>query len=168
MTSMQTMPSTRREQWQEWCSTAGRLLLAGVWLVAGLSKITDPDSSVRAVRAYQLLPELAAEIVGNGLPLLELMLGVLMLVGFAVRVFSGVTAALLVVYMAGIASAWARGLRIDCGCFSKGGQLAANVEPAYGIDLLRDAGLVLVALLLVKWSTGRFAVDGLLRGGRKE
>lgn len=168
MTALETVPSTDHKSWQPWLSTLGRLILAGVWIAAGYSKITDLSASVRAVRAYRLLPETAVQIVGNGLPLLELMLGVLMLVGFGVRVVSGVTSVLLVVYMSGIASAWVRGLRIDCGCFSSGGQLPTNVQPTYGTELLRDACFLVIALLLVKWPTGRFAIDGLLRSGRKE
>jgi uncharacterized membrane protein YphA (DoxX/SURF4 family) len=168
MTASETVPLTDRKPWQPWLATVGRLLLAGVWLVAGFSKITDLSASVRAVRAYRLLPEAAAQIVGNGLPLLELMLGLLLLVGFGVRMVSAVTAALMVVYMSGIASVWARGLRIDCGCFGSGGQLAVGAKPTYGIELLRDACFVVVALLLVKWPTGRLAIDGLLRSGRKE
>jgi uncharacterized membrane protein YphA (DoxX/SURF4 family) len=46
----------------------GRLVLGGVWIVAGLSKVTDLGASVRAVRAYRLLPEVAAQVVGAGLP----------------------------------------------------------------------------------------------------
>ena len=34
-----------------------RLVLAGVLIVAGWLKLPDPAESVRAVRAYQLLPE---------------------------------------------------------------------------------------------------------------
>jgi uncharacterized membrane protein YphA (DoxX/SURF4 family) len=168
MTALETVPPTDRKPWLPWLSTLGRLLLAGVWLAAGLTKITDLDGSVRAVRAYRLLPEGVAEIVGNGLPLLELMLGVLLLVGFGVRVVAMITAVLMVVYMAGIASVWARGLSIDCGCFGSGGQLAANAKPTYGIELLRDAGFLVVALLLTKWPAGRFAIDGLLNRRRKE
>ena len=40
-----------------WLGTAARVLLGAVWIVAGASKITDLDASVRAVRAYRLLPD---------------------------------------------------------------------------------------------------------------
>jgi uncharacterized membrane protein YphA (DoxX/SURF4 family) len=161
-------PTAGSRPWVLWLSTLGRLLLAGVWLAAGLSKITDLDASVRAVRAYRLLPEVMAQIVGNGLPLLEVMLGLLLLVGFGVRLVAVLTAALMVVYIAGIISVWTRGLSIDCGCFGSGGELAAGQKPTYGLEVLRDTGFLLVAILLAKWPTGRFAVDGLLGGGRKE
>jgi uncharacterized membrane protein YphA (DoxX/SURF4 family) len=142
-----------------WLATAARLLLAAVWVWAAVAKIADPDASVRAVRAYQLLPEGLVELVGWGLPFLELGLAVLLLVGLATRFAAALSTVLLVVFMVGISSAWARGLRIDCGCFGGGG-----VDPTVGAgtylrELARDAGLVVVASLLALWPRSRFALD---------
>lgn len=141
-----------------WLSTAARLLLGGVWLVAGASKIADLDASVRAVRAYRLLPETAAQVVGAGLPAVELLLGVLLVVGAGVRAAAAVSAVLMLAFVVGIASAWARGLRIDCGCFGSGGELGAGQDPTYGLELARDAALTVLAVLLTRWPAGRLAL----------
>jgi uncharacterized membrane protein YphA (DoxX/SURF4 family) len=141
-----------------WLGTATRLLLGAVWLAAGASKITDLDASVRAVRAYRLLPETAAQVVGAGLPVVELLLGVLLLLGAGVRAAATVSAVLMLAFVVGIASVWARWLRIDCGCFGAGGELAAGQDPAYGVELARDAALLVVAVLLARWPAGRFAL----------
>jgi uncharacterized membrane protein YphA (DoxX/SURF4 family) len=144
-----------------WLGTAARLVLGAVWLVAGASKITDLDASVRAVRAYRLLPETAAQVVGAGLPGVELLLGVLLVAGAGVRAAAVVSAVLMFAFVVGIASAWARGLRIDCGCFGSGGELAAGQDPAYGVELVRDAALTALALLLARFPAGRLAIAGL-------
>jgi hypothetical protein len=78
------------------------------------------------------------------------------------------SAALMVIYMAAIASAWVRELRIDCGCFGSCGGLAAGVTPTYGVELRRDAALLVGAVLLARWPRGYFAIDGLLARGRNE
>jgi len=145
-----------------WISTVARLGLAVVWIVAGSLKVTDLAASGRAVNAYQLMPYDAAKIVGAVQPFLEIALGLLLLVGLAVRLSAGISAALLLILLAGIVSAWARGLQIDCGCFSKGGALAAGQTPEYAWEIARDVGfLVLAAILLCKpWT--RFSLDGLL------
>lgn len=147
---------------QPWLTTAGRLVLGGVWIAAGASKITDLDASVRATRAYELLPELAAQIVGAALPAVEILLGVLLVVGAGVRAVAVVSAVLMAGFVFGIASAWARGLQIDCGCFGSGGQLAAGESPTYGWELLRDGGLLVLAVLLAVWPMGKWSVDGLM------
>ncbi|WP_300011587.1 MauE/DoxX family redox-associated membrane protein [Pseudonocardia sp.] len=149
-----------------WLSTLARLVLGTAWIVAGATKITDLDASVRAVRAYRLLPETAAQIVGAGLPPAEILLGVLLVVGVGVRAGAVVSAVLMAAFVVGIVSAWARGLRIDCGCFGTGGELAVGEDPAYGWDLLRDAGLLALALALARWPVGRFGIDGALEARR--
>ena len=145
-----------------WLGTAARVLLGVVWLVAGAAKATDLDASVRAVRAYRLLPETAAQVVGAGLPFVELLLGVLLVAGAGVRAAAAISAVLMLAFVVGIAAAWARGLRIDCGCFGSGGELAAGQDPTYGLELARDAALTVLAALLARWPTGRLAIDGLL------
>ena len=62
-----------------WSGSLARLVVGGVWVVAGLLKLPDPAQNVRAVRAYQLLPEAVVptrratllpvlEIAGRGVP----------------------------------------------------------------------------------------------------
>jgi uncharacterized membrane protein YphA (DoxX/SURF4 family) len=140
-------------------ATLARLLLGGVWLWAGCAKVTDLDASIRAVRAYDLLPEAVVPAIGAALPLVEILLGVLLVLGAFVRPAAVVSAVLMAAFVVGIASAWARGLRIDCGCFGSGGLLAADAEPGYGWELARDGGLLLVAVLLAWRPASRFALD---------
>src|SRR5262245_17832385 len=125
-----------------WLGTLARLLLAAVFAWAAAAKITDLAASGRAVNAYQLMPYGLAKVVGAALPFVELMLALLLLAGLATRVTAALTGGLLAVYIGGIASVWARGLSIDCGCFSQGGQLAAGQHPSYLLDLLRDIALL--------------------------
>jgi uncharacterized membrane protein YphA (DoxX/SURF4 family) len=152
------------ERLAPWLATAARLLLAGVWVWAAAAKIADPDGAVRAVRAYWILPDGLAELVGWGLPFLELGLAVLLALGLATRFAAAASALLLGLFMAGIAAAWARGLRIDCGCFGGGGDDPTAGAGTYLVELARDAGLLLVAVLLAVWPRSRLAVDGRIAG----
>jgi len=140
-----------------WLATAARLLLGGVFLVAGLLKMPDPAAAVRAVRAYRLLPEPVVAPVAFGLPVLEIAVGVALLVGVFVRTAAIASAVLLVVFLVGVGSAWARGLQIDCGCFGNGGQVAA-ADTAYPAEVLRDSALLLVALALAWRPASRLAL----------
>jgi uncharacterized membrane protein YphA (DoxX/SURF4 family) len=143
-----------------WVSTAARVVLGGVFLVAGGLKVIDPQSSVAAVRAYRLLPTSVATIVGWGLPFAEIALGLLLLAGVATRLVAAAVVVLLVVFIAGVASAAIRGLSIDCGCFGGGGDVAPG-PTAYGSEIVRDVGLLLLALWLVWQPRSRFTLDRL-------
>jgi uncharacterized membrane protein YphA (DoxX/SURF4 family) len=139
-----------------------RVVVGAVWLVAGVLKLPDPAENVRAVRAYQLLPESVVPVVGHGLPILEILLGVCLLLGLVTRVAAVVSSALLIVFIVGIASAWARGLSIECGCFGGGAGPTENATAAYPWDIARDVGLLLVSLWLVWRPRTPWAMDNRL------
>jgi uncharacterized membrane protein YphA (DoxX/SURF4 family) len=146
-------------EWRLWAATAARLLLAAVWAWAAVAKISDPDAAVRAVRAYQLLPEALVRPVAWGLPFAELALAVLLAIGLATRLAAAGSAVLLGLFMVAVASAWARGLQIHCGCFGGGG-IAVGVQASdYLVELARDAGLLAIALLLAWRPHSRLALD---------
>jgi uncharacterized membrane protein YphA (DoxX/SURF4 family) len=125
-----------------------RLVLGGVILVAGLLKVGHLETSARSVRAYQLLPYDVAGYLGYGLPILEIAVGVLLILGLFTRFSAVVGGLLMLVFIAGIASAWARGLSIDCGCFGHGGTIQAS-QTQYPQEIARDLGLLACAAWLV-------------------
>lgn len=145
-----------------WFGVVARLVVGGVWLAAGLLKIADPTENVRAVRAYQLLPESIVPTVGHALPILEILVGGCLLAGVLVRANAVLSAVLLVAFVVGISSAWARGLSIECGCFGGGGGPAVNAAAKYPWELARDAGLLLLSGWLAWRPRTPYAVDDVL------
>lgn len=144
-----------------WLGLAARLATGAVWLVAGALKLPDPAASVRAVRAYDLLPEPMVPTVGHLLPVLEVVVGVLLLAGALTRGAAAVSAVLSVAFIIAIASAWARGLEIDCGCFGGGGY-DPDATSTYPREIARDVALLLASLFLVRLPRSRLALDSLL------
>lgn len=145
-----------------WITLAARVALAGVLFWAGWAKFTQPPALQRlAVEAYQLLPESLVGVVGYGLPVLEIVLAVMLLAGFATRFSAAIAGILMVVFIGGIISAWARGLTIDCGCFGGGGQVEAG-QTKYLQEILRDIGFLALAVWIFIFPKGRLAVDRLL------
>jgi uncharacterized membrane protein YphA (DoxX/SURF4 family) len=145
--------------------TLCRLGLAAVWLISGASKAGDPNQTFAAVRAYQVLPSGLVSSVAAVLPFLELAFGALVLLGIGTRLMAVLSGVLLLVYIAGVAQSWARGLTIDCGCFGGGGQVAAG-QTRYPQEILRDIGFLALAVWLVVRSRSLLAVDGLLNRRR--
>jgi uncharacterized membrane protein YphA (DoxX/SURF4 family) len=145
-----------------WVALVLRLGLSVVWLVSGGTKIVDLSQSVSSVAAYKLFPYWLSTVIGSAQPIIEVLLGVALLVGIAVRVMAAASAVLFLIYIGGIISVWARGLRIDCGCFSSGGALGTDQSTTYGLDIVRDIGFVLLALLVFWWSRSRFSLDSVL------
>jgi uncharacterized membrane protein YphA (DoxX/SURF4 family) len=151
-----------RVQWRGLVGVLARLVVGGVWVVAGASKLPDPAANVRAVRAYDLLPEAVVPVVGHALPVLEIIVGACLLLGLLTRGVAVVSALMLCAFVVGIASAWARGLSIECGCFGGGGGPAANARAAYPWEIARDVGLLLLSAWLVWRPRTPYAVDNVL------
>jgi uncharacterized membrane protein YphA (DoxX/SURF4 family) len=146
---------------KQWFGTLARLVVGGVWLAAGLLKVSDGAASVRAVRAYRLLPESVVPTVGHALPALEIVVGLALVAGALTRAAAVASSLLFVAFIIGISSAWARGLQIECGCFGGGG-FDADATSKYPWEIARDAGLLLLSLWLVWQPRTRVALDSLI------
>jgi uncharacterized membrane protein YphA (DoxX/SURF4 family) len=145
-----------------WFGVLARLVVGGVWIAAGLLKIPDPTENVRAVRAYQLLPESVVPVLGHLLPVLEILVGVCLVLGLLTRLSGVVSAILLVAFIVGISSAWARGLEIECGCFGGGGGPAEGASAKYPWEIARDLGLLLLSAWLIWRPRTPFSLDNRL------
>jgi len=146
----------------KWLLVLARLVVGGIWVVAGILKVPDPAESVRAVRAYDLLPESVVPTVGYGLPVLEIVLGVCLVAGLLTRGVAVVSALLFIAFIIGIGSAWARGLQIECGCFGGAGGYRAGADAAYPWEIARDVGLLALSLLLAWRPRSPWSADSLL------
>ena len=148
-----------------WLGLAARLVVGGVWIAAGALKLGDLTASGRSVVAYRIIPFDAAMFLGAVLPFLEVTIGLLLVLGLATRVIAVVSVVLFGIYIVAIASVWARGLRIDCGCFGTGGDLTGDQRPQYAIEIIRDIALLFVAGFLVLFPRTRLSLDGQLLDG---
>ena len=146
---------------KDWFGLVARLVTGGVWIAAGALKLPHPADSVRAVRAYDLLPEAIVPTVGHLLPVVEIVIGLCLVLGVLVRGASVVSALLFLAFIIGISSAWARGLSIECGCFGGGGEIP-DAAAAYPGEIARDVGLLALSLWLVVRPASRLALDNVL------
>ena len=150
-------------RFQPYITLLARLLLGGVLLVAGGLKVTKPTDSANAVAAYKLLPTNVAHLFGYALPWFEVALGILLIAGILLRPAAIAGGLIMLLFIAAIASAWARGLLLDCGCFGGGGEidpsLADQVHRTYFIEIMRDLGLALTALYLYFFPYGKLSFE---------
>ncbi len=147
---------------RRWVALAARLLLFAVWLLAGVQKIGSPREFLRAVRAYDATPEWLSQAIAYGLPTLEIALAIVLLLGVTTRYAAAVSAGLFAVFLIGLVQAAARGIKLECGCFGGGG---ISTTTNYTADILRDLGLLAVALFLVVYPVSQLAIDQLITQG---
>lgn len=131
----------------------GRFALAAVFLVAAYAKLKPQGevpwspASIRTslamfamqVDSYQMLSVNAVNFVAHTLPPFELLLGLWLLSGIALRFSSLMSTLLLGGFFTVMVRTYALGLEVSCGCFGPGEQLGTKT-------LLRDGSLLALSL----------------------
>ena len=146
---------------KDWFGLVARLLTGGVWIAAGALKLPHPADSVRAVRAYDLLPEAVVPTVGHVLPLVEIVVGACLVLGLLARGAAVVSLLLFAAFVFGISWAWSKGLQIECGCFGGGGT-KQGASDKYPGEIARDVGLGVLSAYLIWRPRTRLAADTFL------
>jgi uncharacterized membrane protein YphA (DoxX/SURF4 family) len=110
-----------------------------------------------------VLSDPLVHVVAILLPWIEIAIATLLILGLFMRFAGLATAAITIVFIAGMAQAKARGLEIDCGCFGSGAG-----EGVSWWDILRDIPLVLAGLYLSSRPRGPWQLDNLFGGEMEE
>ena len=122
-----------------------RLLLGGAFAYAAIQKILDPAAFAADIGHYRLLPYPLIPPLALYLPWLELTCSIGVLSRRRERGSLLLITGMCGVFCAALASAWFRGLDINCGCFGHG--TAASSLPW---AIARSFALGLIALLLLR------------------
>ncbi len=139
--------STPRSGWQAaWSflrdpypTLLSRAVVGLVFLLAGVSKGLDTNAFAAEISAYQIVPAPLVQPMAIALPLLEILIAVYVLIGLAQRWAAAAAGTLLVIFIGAMASALARGLTLDCGCFGNALGLSALRETVSAGSIARDA-----------------------------
>lgn len=144
-------------------SLLARVGVGVVFLVAGATKILEPDKFAKSIIAYQLVPEAATNAMALWLSWLEVISGVLLILGVKIRANAVIQGGLLVVFIAGVFSAMNRGLSIDCGCFSSTG-LGTMVGWK---KIFENIGLLILIIITYYSPKSAFSLETFLPMARK-
>lgn len=140
-------------------SLLARLAVAAVFIYAAYDKVWRPAEFATAVAVYELIPFWMINASSAILAWLELIVGVLLVLGIAVRAAALWTTGLLVFFIGLMIYSGLTGAGYDCGCFPGGGH-AAGYETA-----LRDVVFLIPSLWLV-FVPGRWLALAPGRGSR--
>jgi len=131
----------------------GRLVLGGIFIYAGYAKIFLPIMHPRPsigvalaffalqVGSYQILPPWGVNFVAHTLPFAEVALGLLLIIGWGLRIWATLGSLLMLGFFAAVAHSYAAGLQINCGCF-------ATPEPLTLWTVIRDGALAALAVVM--------------------
>lgn len=103
-----------------------RFTLGGLFLYAGVMKSANPEMFAESIAAFDILPTRLVNLVAHSLPLMEALLGFMMVIGWKLRAASLGITLLAIVFLVVIGQAVLRGLPVDCSCFG-----APSAQPTW-------------------------------------
>lgn len=129
-------------KWRDTVEWIGALALAGVFGVAAIPKIANPESFALMVFRYKILPYALVNLAAIYLPWIELAIAMALLwPGRSRRGAALLALLLLVVFWAALLFNLARGINVACGCFSVDPDARHNAA----LSLIRDTLLIACA-----------------------
>jgi uncharacterized membrane protein YphA (DoxX/SURF4 family) len=135
---------------RKYLALALRIVLGGVFLYAGGLKIADPAAFAGSVAAFKLLRTFGNYLVAATLPWVEVLCGLLLMIGVRTRPAATLILLMNLVFAVVLSSAIIRGLDIDCGCFRQGGP-----KTSPWLALLRDLAFIAGTVILLWLETRR-------------
>lgn len=125
-----------------------RLFFGFIFIFAAVTKIADPAGFSQSIYNYKLMPDFSINFLAIAFPWIELVTGILLVFGIAVKENSAILTGLLVVFIIAISISMARGLNIECGCFGtiEGSKVGL-------MKILENVGLLILGLILIKFDS---------------
>ena len=117
-----------------------RMMLGGIFVFAGLDKVFHPLAFAKSINNYQILPDQLVNLTAIILPWLELLLGSLLIFGVWLPGAIVLINLLLAIFFLALVFNAARGLNIDCGCFTT----TTTDNPSISWYLIRDVIFLLL------------------------
>jgi hypothetical protein len=132
----------------DWLYRLCRWTLGGTFIYAGGTKLLEPEIFAVLIEAYGIVPENLLMPVAIGLPLLEVIAGIGLLLD--IRGSLALIAGLLVLFMVVLGYGLWMGLDVDCGCF---GPEDPEAEAFHGLrlSLYRDLAMMAGVFFIYGW-----------------
>jgi len=123
-----------------------RLILGAVFIYASIDKIQNPADFAKAINNYHVLPFGLENLMALALPWLELFVGICLIIGVMVDGATILVVLMNIMFIFAISQALARGISIDCGCFSVSSESGGST---IGIQtIIRDIGYLILSYVV--------------------
>jgi uncharacterized membrane protein YphA (DoxX/SURF4 family) len=127
----------------------GRILLAGIFLAAGIAKLREPWLQFAvSINSFQIVPDSMLEPIAKWLPWFEVAVGVSILSGVWLKWTSTLATLILAGFLSLLIRSWAMGLEVDCGCFGSGEPLGPKAIARDSLMLVLSAAVMYGAFRL--------------------
>lgn len=137
----------------------GRIVLGVIFVYAGFAKLLLPNTHLwpffflkfsvstnltmfqQQVESYKMLSTDAARLLAHTLPFVEIILGLLLLIGWRLRIWASLITLIMVSFLTVVTRAYLLHMDINCGCFG-------TPEKLTFMTVIRDGAFSALAVLM--------------------
>jgi uncharacterized membrane protein YphA (DoxX/SURF4 family) len=134
-----------------------------IFIYASMDKLLHPSAFAVAVYNYKILPGGLINLVAITLPWLELVCGILLIMGLFPRAAALIPSLLLVVFFLALSISLYRGIDISCGCFT-----VSTTADKIGISyMVRDLLVFAMSIQILFFDRNVLSIERLLFVGQR-
>ncbi len=128
-----------------------RIILAALFIWASFDKAINPMGFAKIIWNYRITPPALINIAAVILPWVELLAGLLLILGYKARGANLIITGLLIFYIALLSVTMFRGINVACGCFTTSTAAKSNLL----VRIIEDVGMLILAIYIFAFYRSR-------------
>ncbi|UCD71350.1 MAG: DoxX family membrane protein [Syntrophobacterales bacterium] len=129
-----------------------------IFIYASMDKLLHPSAFAVAVYNYKILPGSLINLVAITLPWVELICGILLLIGLFPRATALILSILLLLFFSALSISLYRGIDISCGCFA----VTTTVDKIGISYMVRDLLVLAMSVQILFFDGNLMSIERLL------
>ena len=123
-----------------------RFAIGTIFIYASIDKILHLETFANIIHNYRLLPPYLINLMAVILPWVEMVTGICLIVGYKYRGASFIILSMLMVFILALSINYAKGININCGCFSTSSSTRSNLLWGIIEDVILASGCLIILL----------------------
>lgn len=149
-----------------WLALPARLYLGLIFVLACAHKIAQPGSFAVDIATYDILPLSLVNLMAVTLPWVELVVGVMLIIGLRVRGAALVVTGMMMMFTVALGIALSKGLDMSCGCFAS--ESVVNEDPISSLTIVRDIFWLVLAVYVTLFDRNAIGFERLMITGKRD
>lgn len=157
-TSNETMKKYFHSKHYTYLALVSRIIMSIVWIYAGWEKAHGNYLDLlSSIQSYDLFSDSVSVFIANVLPISEIILGIIILLGIFIKPIGKISLFLLILFIIGLTQALLRGLSIDCGCFGPN-SVNSGSQLDMILAILRDIIFIVLTSIFIYAPSHKYAI----------
>jgi len=139
-----------------WLTVRVQIALGAIFVAASIPKLIDPPSFAHMIYNYRIIPGALLNVMALGMPWLEMLCGLALILGIWRRSAASIIGAMLLAFIIALSINLSRDNAVNCGCFdlTSANKTHEQLIGDMKFVIARDIGMLLMTAQIL-WADSR-------------